>query len=368
MKRFLAIMALTAVFGFSLFVPVSASTVVSNRTAYEVNELVTESIKDFNAYRLKLGDTDERYSPAPFLVRYRYYAGQTTSHQYLESVGHFFPNSSTDAYSPSYTYSYNIYPFGATSSNGTLYYSTVKTDDLLVGSEFNWVFEYVLGFSSYTNELAWVPFDLKVELRFHDSNNVFMSSVTHTLVEDFTFGDIADTTQAPLYAGTSVIQETIPVNASYFAYRYVIEFAQPDSTFTGQMFASSFVYVTSRYGYEPPEWTITDIATTPPSVNIPDGSDSIEDILNKEENIFDTLYGDFVKFDGIFTNGISVLEDWAVVITVAFSIIEPYLAISAWHDLVLISIMVGLVSVILNISLTVFNRIRYSSDAKGENN
>lgn len=353
MKRFVPFVIVALVASMVVAVPVSASEFVGNRTAYELDEVVSESVKDptLGVYRVCIGDNDERFTPSPFLARYRFYAGQTTSHQYIESVGHWFPSSTTDNYSPSYTYTFNIYPLGATGD--PLYYSVVSTEYLKKGVVFPWTFHYTFGMVNVTGDVYWVPFDIQVEIRFFDSSMTQISSNTFTIENDASFSELPDTSYAYDYEKTAVVNTSIPEDASYFTYRYIVTHAMPDDTFSGQIFFSSEVYVTADRSYQPPEWTITDIVTVSPVPKPPTGTSDVDDVIDLENSIHDSIAGWYDDITDAFSFGYGALAYFASGLGAAVSIFNMFLEIEIIYRFLQFGLMLGIVTVLLNVALTI---------------
>lgn len=327
-----ALVVALAVFAF----PASASTTLNNRIFYSVDDLVTRYTRYQNFWEVTLGSVDNPLI-TPFYTLTSYANGQTQA-SYVEVQSSRIPSSGVNSYQYPYTYHINFYPFGAGEND---YASGV---DLSSAVNDITVF-YRIDRTSTTNpNNIFENLNITVAFRWFSSTGADLG-ITRSSTYEFAGFGIDD-------ALTFAIPRPSNSNAVYAVIYFEIGGTYANGFKPG--YASDEVWTVGgsvRFidrSFSPQEFIDQPLNPTPP-----DNSDDMEDVLDREDELFDNLHGFDSIFDNVIGDGQSAFTSLAVPILAASYILNRYLQVTFWNDLLRISLVLGIIVILFSLGLSI---------------
>lgn len=336
MKKFIFV-SLALVVALSIIVyPVSAATTLNNRIFYTVDDLVTRYTRYQNFWEVTLGSVDNPLI-TPFYTFTSYTNGQTQS-SYVEVQSSRIPSTGVNNYGYPFTYHINFYPFGASDDN---FASGV---DLSSAVSDITVF-YRIDRTTTTNaNNTFENLNITVAFRWFSSTGVDLGTTRSRTYEFAGFGiDESLTFAIPRPNNSNAV--------------YAVIFFEIGGTYANGFkpaYSSSEVWtVGGAVRFIDRSFAPQEFIDQPLNPVVPDNSVDMDDVLDKEDQLFDDLHGFDSIFDNAIGDGQSVFTDFATPILAASFILNMYLEVSFWSDLLKVSLILGLFVVLFGLALSI---------------
>lgn len=336
MKKSLIICLVLAVVFTSSVLPVSASTTLNNRIFYSVDDLVTRYTRYQNFWEVTLGSVDNPLI-TPFYTLTSYTNGQTQS-SYVEVQSSRIPSTGVSNYAYPTTYHINFYPFGAGDNN---YASGV---DLSSAINDITVFYRIDRTSTTNSNNTFENLNITVAFRWFSSSGVDLGTTRSSTFEFAGFGiDESLTFAIPRPDNSNAV--------------YAVIFFEIGGTFANGFkpaYSSSEVWtVGGAVRFIDRSFAPQEFIDQPLNPSEPDNSGDMDAVIDREEQLFDNLHGFDSIFDNVIGDGQSAFTSLAVPIMAASYILERYLQITFWSDLLRISLVLGIIVILFGLGLSI---------------
>lgn len=316
--------------------PVSASTTLNNRIFYTVDDLVTRYTRYQNFWEVTLGSVDNPLI-TPFYTLTSYTNGQTQT-SYVEVQSSRIPSTGVNNYAYPYTYHINFYPFGASDDN------FASGIDLSSAVSDITVF-YRIDRTSTTNAInTFENLNITVAFRWFSSSGADLGTTRSSTYEFAGFGiDESLTFAIPRPNNSNAV--------------YAVIFFEIGGTYSSGFkpaYSSSEVWtVGGSVRFIDRSFAPQEFIDQPLNPSEPGNSDDMDAVIDREEQLFDNLHGFDSIFDNVIGDGQSAFTSLAVPIMAASYILDRYLQISFWNDLLRISLVLGIIVILFSLGLSI---------------